>query len=34
MNEFAKGHVVALGPDEGELFWQCNCPGPSLEVVY
>ena len=22
MNDFAKGHVVVLGPDEGESFWQ------------
>jgi mannose-6-phosphate isomerase-like protein (cupin superfamily) len=30
MTDFAKGHVVVLGPDEGESFWQ---PLPSTGYV-
>ena len=30
MNDFAKGNVVVLGPDEGELFWQ---PLPSVGYI-
>jgi quercetin dioxygenase-like cupin family protein len=30
MNAFAKGHVVVLGPDEGESFWQ---PLPSRGYI-
>ena len=30
MNDFAKGHVVVLGPDEGESFWQ---PLPSRGYI-
>ena len=30
MNPFAKGSVVVLGPEEGELFWQ---PLPSTGYI-
>jgi mannose-6-phosphate isomerase-like protein (cupin superfamily) len=30
MNDFAKGHVVVLSPDEGESFWQ---PLPSRGYI-
>jgi mannose-6-phosphate isomerase-like protein (cupin superfamily) len=30
MNDFARGHVVVLGPDEGESFWQ---PLPSTGYI-